>query len=128
MKVEEIISAMAAWLKDGPVEEGDLCIVWLGGVSTYAVCTSIEPDAKPGWYDIQLVALDAIPPNFFGWRVNEDHLNSEIFHMKGVPISLIALEITELAPDPDDRDLATEDGNGLHIVKATKDPFGIDGG
>ena len=107
---------MKPWLKSGPVEPGDFSIIWLNNVATYAICTELVPDVKPNWFDVEFLVFDRIPPHSFGWKITYEHLAGEIFHINNVPIAIVPLELTELAPffnsfrpeDQDDPDLIKE--------------------
>lgn len=58
----------------------------------YARINDINPDEKPGWWHVQLLAL-TFPLQTFNWLLDEYQLDGAAFTMGGTP-----LRITELEP------------------------------
>ena len=121
--LKKIRDKMQPWLKNDYLEPGDFCIIYLSNVATYAICTDLDEDPVPGWYDAHFIVFDRIPPHRFGFKVQAEHLTGDVFTWQGVPVAIIPLEISDVIPSWNGQDLATEDDNG--IVRAEDDPFGI---
>lgn len=123
--VKRIKEKMKPWLKDDYLAPGDFCILCLSNVATYAICTDIDEDPSPGWYDAHFVVFDKIPPHKFGWKVrHENMIGGEQFMLNNVPVAIIPLEMSDVIPVYNGNDLA--DG-GDSVIQEEKDPFGING-
>jgi hypothetical protein len=55
--------------------------------SFYARINDISPDAKRGWYQVELLVL-SLPPRTLVWILEESHLKGEEFTMGGRPVRL----------------------------------------
>ena len=64
----------------------------------YARINDITPDAKRGWYQVELLVL-ALPPQTLVWILEEVHLQGEEFTMGGRPVQL-ALIPPKAPPQP----------------------------
>jgi len=53
----------------------------------YARVDDITPDAKRGWYQVELLAL-TLPPQTLVWILEETHLQGEEYTMGGRPVRL----------------------------------------
>jgi hypothetical protein len=56
----------------------------------YARINDITPDAKRGWYQVELLVL-ALPPQTLVWILEETHLQGEEFTMGGRPVQLVPI-------------------------------------
>ena len=120
--LSKIKEKMEPWIKDGYLEPGDFCILCLSNVATYAICTDLDEDPKPGWYDAHFVVFDRIPPHKFGWKVEARHLTGEQFILNNIPVAIIPLEMTDVIPVYNGNDLAN---GGDDVIRENGDPFGI---
>jgi hypothetical protein len=64
----------------------------------YARINDISPDAKRGWYQVELLVL-TLPPQTMVWILEESHLKGEDFTMGGRPVKL-ALIAPKPQPSP----------------------------
>jgi hypothetical protein len=64
----------------------------------YARVNDINPDAKRGWYQVELLAL-TVPPQTLVWILEQAHLDGQEFTMGGRPVQL-ALIPPKAAPPP----------------------------
>jgi hypothetical protein len=53
----------------------------------YARINDISPDAKRGWYQVELLML-SLPPQTLVWIMEEAHIQGEEFTMGGRPVKL----------------------------------------
>jgi hypothetical protein len=123
MHLNKIKKKMEPWLKNSYLEPGDFCIIYLNGLATYAICTDLDEDPVPGWYDAHFIVFDRIPPHRFGFKVQAEHLTGDEFTWQGVPVAIIPLEISDVIPSWNGQDLVTEDNN--EIIRENGDPFGV---
>ncbi len=63
----------------------------------YARLNDINPDAKRGWYQVELLVL-SLPPRTVTWILEESHLAGEEFTMGGRPVRL---ELIPPKPQPE---------------------------
>jgi len=76
----------------------DLVLVHLDRKPTfYARINDILPDAKKGWYQVELLVL-TLPAQNLVWILEEAHLNGEEFTMGGRPVSLVLVPPKPLPP------------------------------
>ncbi len=65
----------------------------------YARIDDITPDAKRGWYQVELLVL-AVPRQSLVWILEEAHLQGEEFTMGGRPMRLEMIP-PKPAPEPE---------------------------
>jgi len=123
MDLQIIKDKMKPWLKDGILEPGDFCIIWLSNVATYAICTDLDEDPVPGWYDAHFIVFDRIPPHLFGWKIKYDHMSGDKFDLNNISVAIIPLEMSNMLPNWNGQDLALEENDD--IIREEDDPFGI---
>jgi hypothetical protein len=56
-----------------------------GDPTVYARIESINPDVKPGWYQVHLLLL-TIPPQEVTWILREAYIDGEVFTMGERPM------------------------------------------
>lgn len=67
---------------------GDLILVYVENTpSFYGRIEKIEPDIKPGWYQVTFLFL-GIPPKTVVWILREEYIDGEPFTMGGNPLRL----------------------------------------
>lgn len=123
--LKRIKDKMKPWLKDSYLEPGDFCIIWISNVATYAICTDLDQDPAPGWYNAHFIVFDRIPPHKFGFKVEAEHLTGEEFTFKGIPVAIIPLEMSEVIPSWNGQDLVSNNREGDEIIRGNDDPFGV---
>jgi hypothetical protein len=64
----------------------------------YARINDITPDAKRGWYQVELLVL-SLPLQTLVWILEESHLQGKKFNMGGRPVKLEHIP-PKPAPDP----------------------------
>jgi hypothetical protein len=64
----------------------------------YARINDIDPDAKRGWYRVELLVL-TLPPQTLVWTLEETHLNGAEFTMGDRPVRLAPVP-PKPAPQP----------------------------
>jgi hypothetical protein len=64
----------------------------------YARINDISPDAKRGWYQVELLML-SLPPQNLVWIMEEAHIQGEEFTMGGRPVKLVPIPPKDL-PKP----------------------------
>lgn len=68
--------------------EHDLVLVHLDNKpSFYARVEKIEPDVKPGWWQVRLLVL-TFPLQVFTWILDDNQIAGEPFTMGGTPLCL----------------------------------------
>ncbi len=53
----------------------------------YARIEDINPDVKPGWWQVKLLVL-SFPLQVFTWTLDESQINGEPYTMGGTPVRL----------------------------------------
>lgn len=60
----------------------------------YARIEQVNPDRKPGWWQVQLLVL-TLPLQVYTWTLEEEQINGTPFTMGGTPIRLEKVECPE---------------------------------
>lgn len=70
------------------IKENDVCILYVNGLpGNFVRIESIEPDVKPGWYEVNFIEL-TFPLQTIKWKIDEDHLKGGNINMKGTTFNL----------------------------------------
>ncbi|MBJ6802103.1 hypothetical protein [Geomonas propionica] len=73
----------------------------------YARIEDITPDAKPGWWQVQLLVL-TVPLQVYHWILDESQVNGAPFTMSGTPVMLEKV----VSPEPPQTPVAPVDNGG----------------
>lgn len=84
--------------------------------SFYARINDITPDAKRGWYQVELLAL-TLPTQNLVWILEETHLQGEEFTMGGRPVQLVL--IPPKTPPPDTSTSPGGKGKVIPLLRKT---------
>ncbi len=87
---------------DDPVVEKDLVLIHINDQPAfYARVEGFEPDHKPNWWHVKLLAL-LFPPQLITWILRREQINGEPFTMQGTPIRIEKVKVPqETAADPE---------------------------
>ncbi len=82
----------------------------------YARIENIEPDRKPGWWQVKLLVL-TYPLQVYTWILEESQINGEQFTMGGTPVVLQKVELPEEPAERATSSPSTGEHNGSDIRK-----------
>lgn len=102
MELAKLKERIAPILKSDAPNVGELIIIWIAGVASYAIVTMIESFYMEGWYEFRFMILRKIPPQEHSWRVKIDHLQGEEFQIDTYPACILGLNLgTTINPTDD---------------------------
>ncbi len=87
----------------------------------YARIEDINPDVKPGWWQVKLLVL-SFPLQVFTWTLDESQINGEPYTMGGTPVRLekvispVAVEENPVNDSPVMEDKKKERKEGGKVV------------
>ncbi|RMD94585.1 MAG: hypothetical protein D6814_14325 [Calditrichaeota bacterium] len=81
-----------------PVVEQDLILVYVDEQPAfYARVEGFEPDRKPNWWQVKLLALQ-VPLQLVTWILRREQINGEPFTMGGTPVRIEKVRVPEEEP------------------------------
>lgn len=81
-----------------PVVENDLVLVYINDQPAfYARVEGFEPDQKPKWWQVKLLAL-TYPAQMLTWILRREQINGEPFTMGGTPMKIEKVVVAESTP------------------------------
>lgn len=120
MESSKVREKLGKLLKNGPPGVSEICLIWIGGIIAYALCTKIEPFYMEGWFTFQFLTFSSVPPKAHEWRVRSEHLHGKEFSLNSNSVMILALKIYASTGDDDDstikaqswKEMIDDDGDG----------------
>src|SRR3954465_2085415 len=70
------------------MQNNDLIAIYVRGqLGLYGRVENIEPDVKPDWWIVRVMAL-TIPATYFNWILDSAQIEGEPYSMGGIPMQL----------------------------------------